>query len=149
MSWHHQDLEHKFGPKLSFIFSGTESLRSADEEDLAVIKKAIKNCKMGKQGFIDTSEWGSKTYVNVMETVLTFLINCKDSEGKCVFHKYKLPQYDEDQGVKGMNTAEWEDVYINYKAQRVINMNNIIKHLINFIPYCCWTCAPFVKQCLY
>lgn len=135
MAFHHPDIEAKFGTNLNTIFSGSKKTRSADIEDIMEIVRAVKKCKLGKNGFIDTSEWGSRTYLSVMETVLEFMSACLDQNGKCVFQQYELPKYDAESGVKGISEeglCDWESLFINYKAQRVINMVNIIKHLFNF-----------------
>ena len=135
MRYHHPDIVARFGHSLNTIFSGTRTLKSIEIEEFMEISRAVKKCKLGKNGYIDTSEWGSRTYLSVMETVLEFMTACLDKEGRCVFQQFSLPEYDPNTGVKGLSEeglCDWDSLMVNYKAQRVINMLNIVKHLFNF-----------------
>ena len=137
MRYYHPDIVNRFGANLNTLFSGTRPTRSASIDDLAEILRAVKKCKLGKDGHIDTSEWGSRTYLSVMETVLEFMSACLSKDLKCVFQQYELPAYNFDSGVKGLSEeglCNWDSLLVNYKAQRVINMVNVVKYLFNFNP---------------
>ena len=132
--YYHPSL-NRWGPNLSLVFSGDKDLATLEYEEFAAIIKAVKNCKKGKGGMIDTSEWGTVSFVSSLDRVIEFLANCVDSEGKCVFSDFKLPEYDSSKGIKGFGEdglSEWANLFINYKAQRTINVINLVTHLCNF-----------------
>ncbi len=132
--YYHPSL-NRWGPNLSLVFSGDKDLATLEPDEFAAIIKAVRNCKKGKNGLIDTSEWGTVSFVSSLDRVIEFLANCVDSEGKCVFSDFKLPEYNSDAGIKGFSEeglTEWANLFINYKAQRTINIINLVTHLCNF-----------------
>ena len=132
------EIQKDFGDNLNYIFSGTRSMASCSPSEWDKIESAVRKCKLGRSGKIDTSEWGTKSYEYSLYTLIEFLANCKDSKGVCVFADFKLPEYTEDTSVKGfdpnMGRAPQSDAFFNYGAQRTINALNIVKILFNFNP---------------
>jgi hypothetical protein len=132
--YYHPSL-NRWGPNLSLVFSGTRKMATIEPDEWDVIKKAVRNCKIGKGGMIDTSEWGTVSFISSLDRVIEFLANCVDPTGKCVFADFVLPLYDKTKSIKGFSEEgliDWEKSFINYKAQRTINMLNLVQHLFNF-----------------
>ena len=135
--YYHDDLS-RFGPDLNLVFSGTRKMMGCTPSEWKIIVKAIRKCEAGKNGMIDTSEWGVVSFITSLEKVVEFLSQCIDPEtGNCVFAEYCLPDFNPKeiaQGFSDEGMTDWDDVWINYKAQRTINVLNIVKHLFRFDP---------------
>ena len=136
--YYHDDLS-RFGSDLNLVFSGTRPMKSCTPNEWKIIEKAIKRCELGKNGMIDTSEWGVVSFITSLVKVIEFLSQCNNNEtGECVFAEYCLPDFDSSTIAQGFDKdhgmTDWDDVWINYKAQRTINVLNIVKHLFRFNP---------------
>ena len=84
--YYHQSL-NRWGPNLSLVFSGNKDLATLEFEEFAVIIKAVKNCKKGKGGMIDTSEWGAVSFVSSLDP--SSAITISKSEVVCVLKPHK------------------------------------------------------------
>lgn len=131
--WYDEDIKDIFGDDLDSILgprANRRPLTQATDSEVRNIRKCIKRLN---DGMIVTFERGKIQYLEAVRLVLEHLRKSTDPETlKPCLWGFELPLWNVTKSVKGLEAHQQEDIWLNYKAQRNINVIHLFNLLVDF-----------------
>ena len=131
--WYDEEIKDIYGDDLDSILgprAGRRPLSQATDAEIKNIKKCIKKVS---DGVIATHDRGLVKFTDAVRMVLEHLKKSIDpTTGKPALWGWELPLFDSAKAVKGLETHSQEDIALNYRAQRNINVVHLFNLLVDF-----------------
>lgn len=131
--WYNDEIKDIFGDDLDSILgprAGRRPLAQATDAEVRNIRKCIKRVT---DGVIATHDRGLVKFTDAVRMVLDHLKKSTDpATNKPALRGWELPLFDIAKAVKGLETHSQEDIALNYRAQRNINVVHLFNLLVDF-----------------
>lgn len=131
--WYNEEIKDIYGDDLDSILgprAGRRPLTQATDVEIRNIRKCIKKVT---DGLIVTHDRGVVKFTDAIRMVLEHLRKSIDpTTNKPALWGWDLPSFDVAKAVKGLETHSQEDIALNYRAQRNINVVHLFKLLVDF-----------------
>lgn len=131
--WYNDEIKDIFGDDLDSILGPRASRRPLFQATDAEIRNIRKCIKRLSDGVIATHDRGQVKFSAAVRVVLDHLKRSIDpSTNKPALWGWELPMFDSAKAVKGLETHNQEDIALNYRAQRNINVVHLFNLLVDF-----------------
>jgi hypothetical protein len=131
--WYDEDIKDIYGDDLDSILgprANRRPLTQATDTEVRNIRKCIKKVT---DGVIVTHDRGLVQFTDAVRMVLEHLRKSIDpATNKPALWGWELPFFDSAKAVKGLETHAQEDIALNYRAQRNINVVHLFNLLVDF-----------------
>lgn len=131
--WYDEEIKDIYGDDLDSILgprAGRRPLSQATDAEVRNIRKCIKKVS---DGVIATHDRGLVKFTDAVRMVLEHLKKSIDPvTSKPALWGWEMPLFDIAKAVKGLETHSQEDIALNYRAQRNINVVHLFNLLVDF-----------------
>lgn len=131
--WYNEDVKDIFGDDLDSILgprAGRRPLTQATDAEVRNIRKCIKKVT---DGVVATHDRGLVKFTDAVRMVLEHLKKSIDSTtNKPALWGWELPMFEIAKAVKGLETHLQDNIALNYRAQRNINVVHLFNLLVDF-----------------
>lgn len=131
--WYTEEVKDIYGDDLDSILGPRASRRPLSQATDTEVRNIRKCIKKVTDGVIITHDRGLVKFTDAVRLVLEHLKKSIDSAtNKPALWGWELPSFDIAKAVKGLETHEQEDIALNYRAQRNINVVHLFNLLVDF-----------------
>lgn len=131
--WYNEEIKDIFGDDLDSILgprAGRRPLTQATDVEVRNIRKCIKKVT---DGVVATHDRGLVKFTDAVRMVLEHLKKSIDpTTNKPALWGWELPLFEIAKAVKGLETHSQDDIALNYRAQRNINVVHLFNLLVDF-----------------
>lgn len=131
--WYDEDIKDIYGDDLDSILGPRANRRPLTQTTDAEVRNIRKCIKKLTDGVIATHDRGLVPFTDAVRMVLEHLRKSIDpATNKPALWGWELPFFDSAKAVKGLETHAQEDIALNYRAQRNINVVHLFNLLVDF-----------------
>ena len=131
--WYDEDIKDIYGDDLDSILGPRANRRPLTQATDAEVRNIRKCIKKLTDGVIATHDRGLVPFTDAVRMVLEHLRKSIDpATNKPALWGWELPFFDSAKAVKGLETHAQEDIALNYRAQRNINVVHLFNLLVDF-----------------
>jgi len=131
--WYDEDIKDIYGDDLDSILGPRANRRPLTQATDAEVRNIRRCIKKLTDGVIATHDRGLVPFTDAVRMVLEHLRKSIDpATNKPALWGWELPFFDSAKAVKGLETHAQEDIALNYRAQRNINVVHLFNLLVDF-----------------
>ena len=131
--WYTEEVKDIYGDDLDSILGPRANRRPLSQATDAEIRHIRKCIKRVTDGVIVTHDRGLVKFTDAVRLVLEHLKKSIDpATNLSALRGWELPLFDSAKAVKGLETHSQEDIALNYRAQRNINVVHLFNLLVDF-----------------
>lgn len=131
--WYDEEIKDIYGDDLDSILGPRANRRPLSQATDTEVKNIRKCIKKVTDGVIATHDRGLVKFTDAVRMVLEHLRKSIDPvTNKPALWGWELPLFDSAKAVKGLETHPQEDIALNYRAQRNINVVHLFNLLVDF-----------------